>query len=109
MPYGKEAFDRIQAGEYAGTREINGVQRPSIFREYAGEGFVAVHDIRLEVNDRATKHPGGEEIACVNISAGANLSNGVGSIFVGRQPGFAGESRCHFVRERNFFLVGPTE
>jgi len=31
-----EAFARIQAGDYAGTREINGVQRPSIFREYAG-------------------------------------------------------------------------
>ncbi|MEY2492183.1 MAG: hypothetical protein QOH24_1134 [Verrucomicrobiota bacterium] len=31
-----EAFARIQAGDYEGTREINGVQRPSIFREYAG-------------------------------------------------------------------------
>jgi hypothetical protein len=31
----KEAFARIEAGDYAGTREINGVQRPSIFREYA--------------------------------------------------------------------------
>jgi hypothetical protein len=31
-----EAFARIQAGDYVGTREINGVQRPSIFREYAG-------------------------------------------------------------------------
>jgi hypothetical protein len=31
-----EAFARIQAGDYEGTHEINGVQRPSIFREYAG-------------------------------------------------------------------------
>jgi hypothetical protein len=31
-----EAFARIQAGDYEGTREINGLQRPSIFREYAG-------------------------------------------------------------------------
>ncbi len=30
-----EVFARIQAGDYDGTREINGVQRPSIFREYA--------------------------------------------------------------------------
>jgi N-acetylmuramoyl-L-alanine amidase len=30
-----EAFARIEAGDYSGTREINGVQRPSIFREYA--------------------------------------------------------------------------
>jgi hypothetical protein len=30
-----EVFARIQAGDYAGMREINGSQRPSIFREYA--------------------------------------------------------------------------
>jgi hypothetical protein len=30
-----EAFARIEAGDYPGTREINGVQRPSIFREYS--------------------------------------------------------------------------
>ncbi len=30
-----EAFARIEAGDYEGTREINGQQRPSIFREYA--------------------------------------------------------------------------
>jgi hypothetical protein len=31
----KDAFARIQAGDYEGTKEINGVQRKSIFREYA--------------------------------------------------------------------------
>jgi hypothetical protein len=30
-----EVFVRIQAGDYAGTRDINGTPRPSIFREYA--------------------------------------------------------------------------
>jgi hypothetical protein len=30
-----EAFARIEAGDYAGTREINGAEHPSIFREYA--------------------------------------------------------------------------
>ena len=30
-----EGFARIQAGDYDGTREFNGVQRKSIFREYA--------------------------------------------------------------------------
>ena len=31
----KEVFARIQAGDYEGTRNINGVDRKSIFREYA--------------------------------------------------------------------------
>jgi N-acetylmuramoyl-L-alanine amidase len=30
-----EVFARVQAGDYEGTRDLNGVQRPSIFREYA--------------------------------------------------------------------------
>ncbi len=30
-----DAFVRIQAGDYEGTRPINGVERKSIFREYA--------------------------------------------------------------------------
>src|SRR6516164_3905101 len=30
-----EGFARIEAGDYEGTREFNGVQRKSIFREYA--------------------------------------------------------------------------
>ncbi len=30
-----DAFARIEAGDYEGTREINGVKRKSIFREYA--------------------------------------------------------------------------
>ena len=29
-----EVFARVQAGDYDGTRPINGVERPSIFREY---------------------------------------------------------------------------
>ncbi len=29
-----EVFERIQAGDYDGTRSINGVERPSIYREY---------------------------------------------------------------------------
>lgn len=31
----REGFDRIQAGDYEGTRNIDGVERKSIFREYA--------------------------------------------------------------------------
>ncbi len=30
-----DAFARIQAGDYEGTRDINGIERKSIFREYA--------------------------------------------------------------------------
>ena len=36
----RDAFARIEAGDYEGTREVNGVQRKSIFREYA-DGVVA--------------------------------------------------------------------
>ena len=38
-----EVFERIQAGDYEGTRPINGVERPSIYREYVDsvvEGLV---------------------------------------------------------------------
>lgn len=38
-----DVFARIQAGDYEGTRAINGVERPSIYREYADgvvEGLV---------------------------------------------------------------------
>jgi hypothetical protein len=31
----KDGFARIQAGDYDGTKDINGVARKSIFREYA--------------------------------------------------------------------------
>src|SRR4030088_2438133 len=31
----RDGFARIQAGDYEGTRNINGVERKSIFREYA--------------------------------------------------------------------------
>ena len=30
-----EVFARVQAGDYDGTRKINGNEQPSIFREYA--------------------------------------------------------------------------
>src|SRR5436305_1486394 len=31
----KDVFARIQAGDYEGTRDVNGIERKSIFREYA--------------------------------------------------------------------------
>jgi len=31
----KDVFARIQAGDYEGTRSVNGIERKSIFREYA--------------------------------------------------------------------------
>ncbi len=40
---GNEAFARMEAGDYEGTRNVNGIERPSIFREYADgviEGLV---------------------------------------------------------------------
>jgi hypothetical protein len=38
-----DGFARIQAGDYEGTREVNGIERPSIYREYVDgvvEGLV---------------------------------------------------------------------
>src|SRR5438445_10234540 len=31
-----DVFARIQAGDYEGTRSVNGIERKSIFHEYAG-------------------------------------------------------------------------
>jgi hypothetical protein len=31
----REGFDRIQAGEYEGTRTFNGMERKNIYREYS--------------------------------------------------------------------------
>ena len=39
-----EVFARVQAGDYDGTREFGGVQRPSIFREYADAVAVGLAD-----------------------------------------------------------------
>ena len=42
----KDVFGRIQAGDYDGTRNVNGVERKSIFREYAdsvAEGLVGYY------------------------------------------------------------------
>ena len=44
-----EVFARVQAGDYDGTREFGGVQRKSIFREYAdavAEGLTAYYQER---------------------------------------------------------------
>jgi N-acetylmuramoyl-L-alanine amidase len=54
----KDVFARIQAGDYEGTRNINGVERKSIFREYAD----SVADGLVEYYSKArktTKRSGG--------------------------------------------------
>jgi hypothetical protein len=48
----KEAFDRIQAGDYDGTRAINGVQRKSIFREYADSVVDGLIDYYLKAREK---------------------------------------------------------
>lgn len=40
----KDAFARIQAGDYEGTRNVNGLERKSIFREYADSVAEGVAD-----------------------------------------------------------------
>jgi hypothetical protein len=44
----KDAFARIQAGDYEGTRNVNGLERKSIFREYAD----SVADGLVEYNSK---------------------------------------------------------
>ena len=46
-----EVFARIQAGDYEGTKQINGVERPSIYREYVDsvvEGLVEYYQAARE-------------------------------------------------------------
>jgi N-acetylmuramoyl-L-alanine amidase len=48
----KDVFARIQAGDYEGTRNVNGVERKSIFREYAdsvAEGLVEYYSKAREL------------------------------------------------------------
>src|ERR1700730_3845596 len=47
----REGFDRIQAGDYEGTRNLDGVERKSIFREYAD----SVRDGLVEYYSEARK------------------------------------------------------
>jgi N-acetylmuramoyl-L-alanine amidase len=51
----KDVFARIQAGDYEGTRNINGVERKSIFREYAdsvADGLVDYYSKRRALRAR---------------------------------------------------------
>ena len=47
----KDVFARIQTGDYDGLRNINGVERKSIFREYAD----SVADGLVEYYSKARK------------------------------------------------------
>jgi hypothetical protein len=47
----KDVFARIQAGDFEGTRNINGTERKSIFREYAD----SVADGLVEYYSKARK------------------------------------------------------
>ena len=51
----KDAFARIQAGDYEGTRNVNGTERKSIFREYADsvvDGLVDYYSKARSSRDR---------------------------------------------------------
>jgi hypothetical protein len=53
----KDVFARIQAGDYEGTRNINGVEQKSIFREYADsliEGLADYYSKARKMDCRAT-------------------------------------------------------
>ena len=41
----REVWERIQAGDYEGEREVAGSRRPSIFREYADAVAAGVHSL----------------------------------------------------------------
>jgi hypothetical protein len=48
----KDGFARIEAGDYDGTKEINGVQRKSIFREYADSVTDGLREYYLNARGR---------------------------------------------------------
>ncbi len=51
----KDVFARIQAGDYEGTRNVNGIERKSIFREYAdsvADGLVDYYSRARRNRDR---------------------------------------------------------
>jgi hypothetical protein len=49
----KDGFARIEAGDYEGTRNINGVERKSIFREYADSVAEGLANYYRSVRGRA--------------------------------------------------------
>jgi len=49
----KDAFARIQAGDYEGTRNINGIERKSIFREYADNVADGLLEYYSKARDKA--------------------------------------------------------
>src|SRR4029077_10569199 len=56
----KDAFARIQAGDYEGTRTINGIERKSIYREYADSVVDGLVDYYLKARcsrDRCSRPP----------------------------------------------------
>ncbi len=51
----KDVFARIQAGDYEGTRNVNRIERKSIFREYAdsvADGLVDYYSRARRNRDR---------------------------------------------------------
>ncbi len=50
---GNDAFARIEAGDYEGLRSVNGIERPSIFREYADgvlDGLIDYYHAAREID-----------------------------------------------------------
>jgi hypothetical protein len=54
----KDAFARIQAGDYEGTHNINGTQRKSIFREYADSVADGLVEYYSKARDGTTRNGG---------------------------------------------------
>ena len=44
----KEVHERVQMGDYLGTKTVNGVERKSIYREYADAVVLAMKEYYLE-------------------------------------------------------------
>ncbi len=55
----KEVHDRVQLGDYQGTKPINGVEKKSIYREYADAVTLALNEYYLE--NRVIYEPEEEE------------------------------------------------
>ena len=65
------------------------------------EDVLAVHDVRLAINDRTTIEPRGQQIARINVTARPDFSRGVSrGIFIRRQTSLARHCGGNRIRQR---------
>ena len=75
-----------------------------------GENVVAVHDVRLAVNDRTTIQSRCQQVARVNITAAADFGGAIrGRILVRRQLRFLCHRGRDGIGERQFLIISAAQ